>query len=66
MFNIGSSELLVIAVLLLIVVGPRHLPEITHTLAKITRFLRDSLHDVKETFGTEKLSEINDEFLDEQ
>lgn len=53
MFNIGTSELVVIVIVAIIVVGPAKLPQIMRTLGKgLAEFKRMS-SDVKDTFETE-------------
>lgn len=51
MFDLGWAELLFVAVLALIVVGPQDLPKLAHTLgklwAKLQRVYRDSLMGIR-------------------
>lgn len=51
MFDLGWAELLFVAVLALIVVGPQDLPKLAHTLgklwAKLHRVYRDSLMGIR-------------------
>ena len=47
MFDIGFSELLFIAVIGIVVVGPKRLPEVVRTVAVIMRKLRRMFSDVK-------------------
>ncbi len=50
MFDIGFSELVLIAVLALIVLGPKRLPEMARTagqwMAKLRRFVSEVKHDI--------------------
>lgn len=51
MFNLGSSELLLILLVALIVVGPKDLPKVARTLGKWIRQLKKMLNDFKEETG---------------
>lgn len=53
MFGIGSTELLVILVVALIVIGPSKLPDIMRTLGKGMAEFRRMSNDVKSTFEAE-------------
>jgi sec-independent protein translocase protein TatB len=53
MFGIGSTELLIILVVALIVIGPSKLPEIAKTLGKAMAEFRRVSSDVKRTIETE-------------
>jgi len=53
MFGIGSTELLVILVVALIVVGPSKLPEIARTLGKAMAEFKKVSTDVKRTIEQE-------------
>ena len=53
MFGIGSTELLVILVVALIVIGPAKLPEIARSLGKALGEFRRVSTDVKRTIGME-------------
>ena len=45
MFDIAWSELLLIAVIALIFIGPKELPQVLHTLGRMTAKLRRSADD---------------------
>lgn len=47
MFGLGFTELLVLAVVALLVVGPEKLPELMRTLAKATHTARSTLDELK-------------------
>ena len=53
MFGIGSTELLVILVVALIVIGPSKLPDLMKTLGKGMAEFRRMSTDVKSTFQAE-------------
>ncbi|MDF1644068.1 MAG: Sec-independent protein translocase protein TatB [Pseudomonadales bacterium] len=53
MFDIGFSELLIVAVVMLLVVGPERLPETVKTAAVWLRRAREMLSDAKETIKDE-------------
>ena len=48
MFNIGPLELLVIALVALLVVGPEKLPKLAKNIAKIYRELNNIIYKVKD------------------
>jgi Tat protein translocase TatB subunit len=60
MFGIGMPELLVIAALALILIGPKKLPEIAKSLGKTLGELRKATDDVKESIF-EEIRPIKDE-----
>lgn len=45
--GIGTSEILVIAVVALIVFGPQRLPELARTLAKMTKMFREASREIQ-------------------
>lgn len=51
MFNIGPTELIVILVIALLVVGPRKLPEMAKTIGKSLREFRKAQDDLKDSFN---------------
>lgn len=50
MFGLGTGELLLVAVLALIFIGPEKLPEIATKLGKWTREIRSTIDEVKTSF----------------
>lgn len=46
-FNISGGELLVIALLVFIVLGPSKMPEIARKMGKAMRFVRKATEDIK-------------------
>jgi Tat protein translocase TatB subunit len=63
MFGIGLPELLIIAGLALILIGPKKLPELAKSLGKTLGELRKATDDVKETI-LEEIQPIKDELPD--
>jgi sec-independent protein translocase protein TatA len=60
MFGIGLPELLIIAILALILIGPKKLPDLAKSLGKTLGELRKATDDVKETIF-EEIKPIKDE-----
>ena len=54
MFNIGFAELVVIAGLALVFIGPKQLPEVARSLARMINQLKRSLGDVSKEFFEQK------------
>ncbi len=50
---LGFQELLLIATVVLLVFGPKRLPEVARTLGRCLSMLREATDDVKETFSRE-------------
>ncbi len=63
MFGIGLPELLIIAALALILIGPKKLPDLAKSLGKTLGELRKATDDVKETIF-EEIKPIKDELPD--
>ena len=57
--SIGTSELMLIGLVALIVFGPRKLPEIARTIGKTMAEFRRSTDDFKQTWHQEIESEVN-------
>ncbi len=53
MFGLSFSELVIIAILALLLLGPDKLPDAAKTLAKVLKDLRRASEDLKEQIGTE-------------
>ncbi|MBO0902206.1 twin-arginine translocase subunit TatB [Jiella sp. MQZ13P-4] len=61
MFDLGWSELLVIAVVLVVVVGPKDLPGMLRTFGRVTRQLRSMAGDFRRQFDEAlKEAELDD------
>jgi sec-independent protein translocase protein TatA len=50
MFNIGIQELIIIAIIALLIVGPKKLPDLAKTLGKSFGELRRAVDDVTDDF----------------
>ena len=55
MFNLGFGELLIIALVFIVVVGPDRLPELLRTLGKTLRSVQKANHDLQSSIGIDKL-----------
>ncbi len=62
MFDIGFSELVVIGLIALIVLGPKRLPEVARTagrwMAQLRRFIADVKSDLDREISSEDLTEL--------
>ncbi len=58
MLSIGSSEMLVIIVIALVIVGPKRLPEILRGIAKVYKGFTDAINEAKKEIE-EDLDEVN-------
>lgn len=65
MFGIGLPELLIIAGLALILIGPKKLPDLARSLGKTIGELRKATEDVKEKIW-EEIQPIKDELPDRE
>ena len=61
MFGIGSTELLVILVVALLVLGPKNLPKIAHTLGRAMGEFRRVSTEFQRTLNTEIVFEEEEE-----
>ena len=55
MFGVGFSEVLLIAIVALVVVGPRRLPEMLGTAGKWVRKLRTITHEMRRQTGIDEI-----------
>lgn len=66
MFDIGFSELMVIAVVALIVIGPERLPRVArttgHLVGRLQRYVSDVKADINREIELDELREFKDEF----
>ncbi len=51
MFGIGTTELVIIFVLVLLIFGPKRLPEIGRSLAKTLHIFKDATRDLRRNMG---------------
>jgi Tat protein translocase TatB subunit len=65
MFGIGMPELILIAVVALIVLGPKKLPDLAKSMGRAVREFRKATSELKETLQVdEELSEVKKAFSD--
>jgi sec-independent protein translocase protein TatB len=55
MFNLGLSEIVVIAIVLIIVVGPEKLPMVMKNVGKALRTVRSASREIQSTVGLDEL-----------
>ena len=58
MLSVGSSELIVILVIALVVVGPKRLPEVLRGFAKVYKSFMDAINEAKKEIE-EDIDEVN-------
>ena len=63
MSGIGFSELLLLALIALLVVGPRRLPEVARTAGQISRTARNAWQSLKSEFQAELDREHNRQIM---
>jgi len=61
LFGVGTQELVVILILVLILFGPRRLPEIGRAIGKAVRQLRRTTEDFRDAIEQEPPEEIRKE-----
>jgi sec-independent protein translocase protein TatB len=68
MFDIGFSELLVIAVVALLVIGPERLPKVArtagHLFGRLQRYVNDVKADINREMELDELRRLRSEFED--
>ncbi len=64
MFDIGLSEILVILVVALIVLGPQKLPDVARALGRGLSEFRRALDDMKEELNTDQVKKEADDLKD--
>jgi len=68
MFDVGFSELIVIAVVALIVIGPERLPKVArtagHLLGRLQRYVNDVKSDINREMQLEELKKLQGQIQD--
>jgi len=68
MFDIGFSELLVIAVVALLVIGPERLPKVArtagHLFGRLQRYVNDVKADIQRELELDELKKLRSQFED--
>ena len=66
MFDVGFSEMIVVAVVALVVIGPEKLPKVARTLGhlvgRLQRYVNDVKADINREMELEELRKLKDEF----
>src|ERR1035437_9531301 len=66
MFDVGFSELMVIAVVALVVIGPERLPRVArtagHLMGRLQRYVNDVKADINREMELEELRKFKNEF----
>jgi sec-independent protein translocase protein TatB len=57
MFGIGPQELVIVALIALVVLGPRRLPQMARDLGSFVREARSSLDEFREELDSEEVDE---------
>ena len=68
MFDVGFSELMVIAVVALIVIGPERLPKVARTMGllfgRMQRYVADVKSDINREINLDEMRKLQSEFKD--
>jgi len=68
MFDVGFSELIVIAIVALVVIGPERLPKVArtvgHLLGRMQRYVNDVKADISREMQLDELKKLQAEVLD--
>jgi sec-independent protein translocase protein TatB len=69
MFDVGLSELMIIAVVALVVIGPERLPKVARTagllLGRLQRYVRDVKSDINREIQLDELKKMQQEMTDQ-
>lgn len=69
MFDVGFSELMVIAVVALVVIGPERLPKVARTagllLGRLQRYVGDVKADIKREIQIDELKQLQQQMTDQ-
>ena len=63
MFNMGFSEIALILIVALIVLGPKRLPELAKTLGRFYREIRSTVDEVKEVIVEEPQKKEHQQYI---
>ena len=63
-FGIGMSELILILVVILLVIGPRRLPEMARSIGKILREIRKGTQGLEDAINSQPPEDIKREVED--
>lgn len=67
MFGLGMSEIILLSVMALIIIGPKQLPEVARTVARFINELKRSTEDLKDEFKKQSLGDFElDNYLKQQ
>jgi len=58
MFGIGPQELVIVALIALVVLGPRRLPQMARDVGRFVREARGSLEEFREELDSEEVDEV--------
>src|SRR5664280_1749074 len=68
MFDVGFSELIVIAIVALVVIGPERLPKVArtagHLLGRLQRYVNDVKADISREMQLDELKKLQSELQD--
>ena len=67
MFGLGMSEIILLSIMALIIIGPKQLPEVARTVARFINELKRSTEDLKEEFKKQTIGDLElDNYLRQQ
>ncbi len=67
MFGLGMSEIILLAVMALIIIGPKQLPEVARNIARFINELKRSTEDLKDEFKKQTMGDFElDNYLKQQ
>ena len=57
MFNVGATEILLLLLIALVVVGPKDLPRVARALGRFVRYVREMVEEIKRETGLDEVAE---------